>query len=253
MKLVSPARVWLFVLAAVCCLVGRAPFASQSRQGISVDDIVSRNLAAKGGLEKLKAVNTMIQTATVTYQGAASETTIWSKRPNLTRQEVHVNGQKMINGFDGRTPWVVNPMSGSSRAIEIPPPQADLIREQSDFDGPLVDYKSRGTTISLDGSESAPGEGSRGRLLIILKLTKGTQVTRIYLDGETYLEAKLSTVTDRLKLDQELSDYRDVMGLKVPHTIRTLANGVLQSEMKVKTVEFNKPMDDAMFRVPKGS
>lgn len=256
MRTMSPARVWLFVGAALCCLAGRAPAAIQStgRQAASsVDDIVARNLAAKGGLDRLKAVNSLLQTATITFQGGSSETTIWSKRPNYVRQEVRVDGQKIINGFDGKTPWIVNPMAGSSRPIEIQGPQADSIRDQSYFDGPLVDFKSQGTVVTLDGVESAPGEGPKGRLLIDLRLTRGPQVTHLYLDGTTYLDVRLSTVTDRLKLDQEFSDYRDVKGIQVPHLIRTLTNGVLQSEMKLKTVEFNVPMDDAMFRVPKGS
>jgi hypothetical protein len=56
----------------------------------------------------------------------------------------------------------------------------------------------------------------------------------------------------QLRRDQELSDYRDQDGIKVPFLVRTLMNGVLQSELKVQTVEFNVTLDDALFRVPKG-
>jgi hypothetical protein len=271
MKAVSPARVhlralryggqvWLLIFAATCCLAGRAPWAGQAtdrQTPLSVDDIIAKNLTAKGGLETLKAIMTMKQTATVTFQGQASETTIWSKRPYYVRQEVTMGGQKVINGFDGQTPWIVNPLTGgpsggNTRPIMIQGPQADMIRDQSSFDGPLVDYKFRGITVVLDGFESAPGEGTAGRLLINLRLTRGQQVSHLYLDGTTYLEVRLSTMTERTRLDQEFSDYRVVKGIKVPFLIRTLANGVLQSEMKVKSVEFDVPMDDAMFRVPKG-
>jgi hypothetical protein len=51
---------------------------------------------------------------------------------------------------------------------------------------------------------------------------------------------------------QQLSDYRDVNGIKVPFQTRTLVNGVLQTEMKVESVEFNVPIDTALFRLPKG-
>jgi hypothetical protein len=54
-------------------------------------------------------------------------------------------------------------------------------------------------------------------------------------------------------VDQEFSDYRDVDGIQVPFMIRTSTNGVLQSEVRVQTVEFNVAMDDALFRMPKGS
>jgi hypothetical protein len=111
-----------------------------------------------------------------------------------------------------------------------------------------VDYQGQGYTIAADGLETM-GD----RALIHLRLTSRTkQVSNLYLDAITFLEAKLMNETDRMKLEQEFSDYRDVDGIKVPFLIRTLTNGVVQSEIKVQKVEFNKPMDDALFSPPKG-
>jgi hypothetical protein len=58
-------------------------------------------------------------------------------------------------------------------------------------------------------------------------------------------------VSDDGKVEQELGDYRDVNGFKVPFRVKVMQNGVPQSELIVDKVEFNIAIDDAMFRVPK--
>ena len=90
--------------------------------------------------------------------------------------------------------------------------------------------------------------------LIHLRLTSRTQqVSHLYLDAVTFLDAKMQIDTAQMKLDQQFLDYREQDGIKVPFLVRTIANGVLQSEMKLETVEFNATIDEAVFRMPKGS
>ncbi len=234
-----------FALAAVCGFAVAVRSAPQA----TVDELIAKNLAAKGGLERLKAVNTIKQTSVVTLQGVDTPMTVYSKRPNLLRQEVKVGGQTVINAFDGVTPWIINPLVGPPIPIVVTGPQADMIREQSSFDGPLVDYQGQGYTIAAEGLET-----TGDRVLIHLRLTSRTkQVSHLYLDAITFLEAKLTNEMDKMKLEQEFSDYRDVDGIKVPFLIRTLTNGVVQSEIKVQKVEFNTKMDNTLFSLPKGS
>jgi hypothetical protein len=63
---------------------------------------------------------------------------------------------------------------------------------------------------------------------------------------------KLVTESDTATIEQELVDYRDVEGIKIPFIVRTLVNGVKQGEIKLDKVEFNIKIDDAIFRMPKG-
>lgn len=220
-----------------------APRASQS-----IEELVVKNLDAKGGLARLKAVQSIKQTARLTMQGMEATMTLYSKRPNLVRQEVSLGSQLVINAFDGSTAWIINPLVGSSRPIAVSGPQADTIREQSNFDGPLVDFKARGYNVDYSGLESL-GD----RKVHHLRLTSPTrQVSHLYLDATTNLDVKLSTEVDTLKLEQEFSDYRAVDGITVPFRIRTLTNGVPQSEILVQAVEFNVTLDDALFRMPRG-
>ena len=231
-----------FVTAALLCLTGANLSATQS-----VDQIVQKNTDAKGGLAKLQAVQTIKQTATLSMQGTDYLLVMYSKRPNLTRQEMTVNGQLVVSAFDGLTPWMLNPMVGP-KVVVVTGPQADQIRQQSHFDSLLMDYKAMGSTAAMNGFEMM---GSRRVVHLRLTSSEG-QRSDVYLDAETYLDAKVSTQVNQTRLDYEMSDYRDQEGIKVPFLIRTLTNGVLQSELKVQKVEFNVKLDEALFKVPKG-
>ena len=229
---------------AVCVLTVSGVSARQQ----SVDEIIAKNLEAKGGLTKLKALQSIKQVSKVSMQGMEAAMTAYMKRPNRVRQEVAINGQTVINAFDGITPWIINPFTGSARPIAITGPQADMLREQGDFDGPLVDYKTKGYTVDLVGLESM---GSR-KVHHLRMVSASRQVVHLYLDAETGLEAKRMTEIDTLKLEQEFGDFRTIDGMTVPFTVRLLTNGVPQSEFKVQSVEFNVPMDDAIVRMPRG-
>ena len=236
-------------IAAAFCLAGAGPAAQQSSSSQSVDDIVAKNIEAKGGLAKMKSVLTLKQTSQMTVQGMEGSLTVYNKRPNMVRQEMTLAGRVITNGFDGQVAWIINPMAGSSRPVVLAGPQLEQIREQSGFDGPLVDYRGQGSAATLEGTETL---GDRKVLHLRLTSLAG-QVTHFYLDAATYLDVKQTNESEQMKLEQEFGDFRDVDGIKAPFLIRQIINGVVQSEIKVQKIELNLPLDDALFRLPKGS
>ena len=236
------------VAAAVLVVLCAAPAASAQ----TVDELVARNLAAKGGVEKLRSIQTLRQTSRMNMQGMEAPMVILSKRPNLLRQEITLGNQRVINGFDGQSAWIVNPLvAPGGGAIRLTGPESDLVKEQSSFDPPLMDYKARGYQIDLVGTETLGSTKVHHLRLTSGKTTAKPQVQHAYLDATTGLEVKLVTETEGGRLEQELLDYRDVDGVKVPFHIRMLSNGILQSEIKVEKVEFNVKIEDAIFMMPK--
>ena len=235
----------LSLVASGVTLAGQA--VSQQPQ-LSVDEIVAKHLDAIGGLERLKDIQTMKKVAKVTMQGRETTTTMYFKRPNMSRQETTVDGKQVINAFDGTTPWIINPHTGFNRPVAVSGAQAASIREDSSFDSPLVDYKSRGTIIDYVGKEPL-GEGEAHHLRVT---SASRQVRHLYLDATTYLELKLAADVGGAKLEQLSSDYRDVEGVKVAHHLKTVVNGAVQAEMQLESVEFNLPLETALFRMPKG-
>jgi outer membrane lipoprotein-sorting protein len=196
----------------------------------------------------MRAIQTMKQTRRMNLQGMESPVVVYAKRPNMVRQEIAAGGRTVVMAYDGVTPWVVNPLAGAPDAVQVTGPMADTIRQESDFDGPLVDYREKGLTIELVGVETL-GTAKAHHLKVT---TKKGLVQHYYLDATTALEVKLVTETDTGTIEQELADYREVEGIKIPFVIRTFANGVKQGEIRLEKVEFNVKIDDAIFRMPKG-
>lgn len=212
----------------------------------TVDELVARNLASKGGLEQIRAIGSIRQTSEITTQGMVATMTVYAKRPNLMRQEMLMGGQTVVNGFDGQTPWMINRMAtGSDEAVPVTGAQADMVRNQASFDGPLVDYRERGMQVELVGLEDLDG-----RPVHHLKLTNPQgEVQHIYLDGDTALESRIVSEGAAGRLEQVLSDYRQVNGMTLPFRIAMYTGAVLVGDMKVLTVEFNPELDDALFRM----
>jgi outer membrane lipoprotein-sorting protein len=229
-----------FLIAAVA--VATAP----SVLAQTVDEIIARNIQARGGAEKIKAVQSMKQTSHIKIQGMAATLTLYAKRPNLSRQEMSIAGATAIAAFDGQNAWGVNPMTGQTTPKALTGPAADQVRNQAAFDPPLLDYRAKGTKVEYVGTEP---DGARS--LIHLRITdKMGLVINCYLDSQTALEAKIVADGPTGQVETRLSDYRDVGGLKMPFAIRTTAAGVVVADVVVDTIEFDLPTPASLFTMP---
>jgi outer membrane lipoprotein-sorting protein len=219
----------------------------------TVDELIAKNLAARGGLEKLKAITTMKMTGRLVTQGQQMQVVFWMKRPNLVLQEMTFQGQKMARAFDGQKAWMLNPFMGSSAPQEVPGPQSDLMKDNSDFDGPLIDYQAKGSKIELVGPDTVDGTKAYR-----LKVTqKNGRVTDVYLDAASGFEIKLvnelSESGQKIKIETLPSNYKAVSGILMPHTIKTMVNGQVQAEVTIDSIEIGIPIDDSVFKMPRTS
>ena len=236
----------VLTLPAVCvaALTLAAPVFGQT-----ADEIVAKNLKAKGGAEKWKSVSSVKITGKLSAQGRELPMTVYTKRPNLMRQDITTPAGNAVQAFDGVTPWVLPP--GSDIAREITGPQGDAARSGAEFDGPLIDYAAKGHKVELVGKEKL-GTGE----VYHLKLTrKDGTVEHYFIDVESGLEAKRSTEVDaggiKQMLESEMSDYKSVDGILIPHTLKQSVDGSPRMQMTIDKIELNAPMDDALFRMPK--
>jgi outer membrane lipoprotein-sorting protein len=236
--MIRKAFVTLSVVAALCCL-------SSIASAQTVDDIIAKNLAAKGGAEKLKSIQSLRSTGTMSAQGQSFTLTASAKRPNMTRQEMVVLGQTILMVFDGTTARMINPMVGAA-PMDIPAEQVEMIKDQSDMDGPLVDYKTKGNTIILVDTVTLDGKPNYH-----LRVERKSLPTQdVYLDQQTYLETKVSTtVPGSGVFETEFSDYRAVDGFTMPFSIKTVAAGMTLSELKLTKIEINPVLDDSIFKI----
>jgi outer membrane lipoprotein-sorting protein len=219
----------------------------------TVDDIIATNLRSKGGLEKLKATNTVRMTGSVvardmTGRDLTGTMTMVAKRPNLMRRDVDIGGQRIVNAFDGSTLWMA---IGTAAPQQVPNTQNAYSAQDAEFDSVFVDYKEKGHKIELVGKEAVDGVP-----VYHLKVTKkGGPPQDYYLDAETSLEKKIS-VTGRgpdgsqMINVTEFSDYRSVDGGMVPFVLKQRQNGTIIATTTLDKAEFNVSVDDAFFKMP---
>ena len=218
----------------------------------TVDDIIAKNLQAKGGAAKWQSMKSVKMTGKMTAQGIAMPLTVYAMRPNFNRQEITMAAGKAIQAFDGTTAWLVNPMLGIETPQVVPGPAAELAKNSADFDGALINYKAKGNDIELVGKEQLEGKD-----VYHLKVTtKGGPVQHYLLDADSGIELRMSTEIElgsgqKQTLTTAMSNYKQVDGIMIPHTVTQTAGGRTLLQWTITTVEFNAVPDDSFFRLPK--
>ena len=238
------------VLLSIVPSVGK-PARIDAAQSVTVDDVIAKNLAARGGAEKLRTVKSVRLTGVISAQGLEMPMTSWAMRPNRFRRETKFQDQKIVMAFDGQTVWGINPMTGSTAPQEVTGPQADLTRDEATFDPLFLTYKDQGHTIELVGTEAVDGTDAYH-----LKVTKKNGSIEHYdLNAATALEMRTVTTLERngmtAEVTTDLGDYQTVDGMQVAFSMKQSIRGNVVAQVKWQKVEFNVPMEDDLFRMPK--
>ncbi len=238
------------VVVAVLALVGVA--AAEE----TVEDIVRRNLEARGGEEAWKSVQTAKMTGTMQMMateagGLEAPFAIEFKRPDKVRVEFTMQGMTGIQAFDGETGWMVMPFMGKTEPEEIVGPQLEQIKEQGEFEGPLVDHEAKGNAVELLGTEEVDGTPAYK-----LKVTRQSgDVDVLYLDQEYFIEFKTVSTRDVQGQEVEVAtvygDYKEIDGLVIPHSMEIgMQGGPTMQVITLDSVELNADVADDRFTMP---
>ena len=239
-----------FALAAVTSLFA-LPLALHAQ---TADDVINAYLKARGGLAKVKAVQSERVTGVITFApGVEGPFFVERKRPLKMHMEITINGQSLIRVYDGKSSgWIYNPFAPNAAVLPMTPEDISGIADEADFEGPFVDYKSKGNQI-----EYVDKEQIEGKIVQKLKLTgKHGDVSYFYFDASTGLIMKWQG-TRKLN-DKEVPwetyfrDFREVDGLKYPFLVESAAADSDQIQKITATkIETNIPLDDSLFAKPK--
>lgn len=218
----------------------------------TVEEVVAKHLEARGGLDKVKAVKSMRLTGKMTVgPGIEAPVTLEMKKPGSVRMEITFQGNTGIQAYDGKSGWGISPMSASKAPEPMSAEDLKDIEEQADLDGSLVDSKAKGHTVELMGKEKVEGSDA-----FKLKVTlKNGDIRYIYIDADSYLELKTDAKRvirgSEVETESVSSDYKEVGGLILPHTIVQGAKGNPQKQtITIDKVELDVPIDDARFKMP---
>jgi hypothetical protein len=234
-------------------LLGVLASACSTLSSPGVDEIVASNLAARGGKERIQALQSVRESGTATASGGRVAKVIREiKRPGLFRLEFSYQGTTSVFANDGTSGWQVAPLQGQFEPMAMPP-EADAAAgvDQRDIEGPLVGWKQKGHVVTLEGRESIDGRDAY-KLKVALQ---GGAVRYDYVDAATRLVVR-SDFTRLIKgrptmLQTAFSDFREVGGIVFPHVIETRAKDRPQAlRIVVETIELDPALDDARFRLP---
>jgi hypothetical protein len=268
----KPLMVGSFLVLAVSLAV--AADTAPARPKLSAAEIVDKSVAASGGLQAWRAVQSITMKGKMEAGGNQRPTlpvpgvkagrqmpakrpleqaqlpfTMELKRPKKMRLELEFNGQTAIQVFDGTNGWKLRPFLNRHEVEPYTPDEMKATALQSELDGPLVDYAKKGTKVEVEGLEKVRGDDAYK-----LKLTfSNGKEQRVWIDAKTFLETKIEGTPRRLDgkfhpVATYLLDYQSVNGLMVAHTLETAVDGVQQSErIHIESVVVNPKLDDALF------
>ncbi len=254
------------LILAAC--MAEAAAAAPAQAKFSAAEVITKNVAARGGLQAWRAVQTMSlsgktgaggnQRATLRVPTQAQATVVAQKsdqaevpsrrveevylpfvmelaRPRKMRFELQVAGQTALQVYDGVNGWKLRPYLNR---LDVEPYTADEMKTasmESELDGPLVDYAAKGTRIESDGIEKV-----EDRDTYKLKLTlKSGAVIHVWVDTQTFLETKAEGQPRRLDgiyhpVEIYYRDYRNVNGLEIPFVLETRVLPVTKTAMGLR-------------------
>lgn len=277
-------------LLCLCCSLAVVAEQSKTRQAnLTAAQIVERNVAARGGLEGWRAVQSMSWSGKLDAGGGSLERSrrvaegrghrgpmevannndaaakgeankqpqlpfvLEMKRPGKSRVEIQFAGKTAVQVYDGANGWKVRPFLNRNDVQPFTAEEAKAESEKAELDGPLVDYAAKGTKVELEGVEAV-----EGRDAYKLKLTTKTgDVQHIWIDTQNFLDVKVEGAPRRMDGRMRTvwiyqRDFRSVQGLMIPFVLVTAVDGYRETHsMVIEKVTVNPKLDDALFTKPK--
>ena len=279
-------KTFLFSLALSLTFFSTLPAAAQAK--LTAAQVVEKNVAARGGAQAWKGVQTMSWSGKMDAgagdslersrrfaqnEGHLSNSRMSHgnmsgadkkdnqvqlpfrhemKRPNKSRTEIDFAGKTAVQVFDGSNGWKYRPFLNRN---DVEPFSADETKVESEdpgIGGYLIDYAARGSKLDLEGMEKVEGHDAYK-----LKVTSKTgSVKNVWVDAQSFLDVKVSGNPRRM--DGKMHsvyifqrDFRDVQGVKVPFVLETAVDGYREThKAMLETVAVNPKLNDSEFTKP---
>jgi len=224
-----------------------AVFAITALSAQDLDKILSDHYKASAQ-DKMSKITSTSMIGKSVAMGMETQMAIYQARPNNLRLEVNVMNSKIIQTYNGTTGWLYAPIMGVTEVREMTQDELKTILQQANMDSPLWDYKAKGNNIELTGTTE---DGSA----YMLKLTTAeADDMTICISKETSLISKVITIQMaqgmETEIEMDMKDYKTVKGIPVAHYMATKVGGQVMSTITFESVEFDKPLDSALFGKP---
>jgi hypothetical protein len=229
-----------------------ALFCAVTASSQTANEIISKHIQAIGGKDLLTKITSVYSESTMDIMGNQGNVKTTILNGKGMKQEMDIMGNTMITCYTDKGGWSINPMTGATTAEAMPETQYKSGKDQIVLGAPFINYAEKGSKADLMGTDSV---GSVNAYKI--KLIAPDSTSSVYfIDPATFYLIKTiqSIEVQGSMTDNEMtfSDYRQVEGYAVPYKIdMNIAGGQFQISITVSKVELNKPVDEAIFSIPK--
>jgi hypothetical protein len=213
----------------------------------SLNEVLDKHFKATGQ-DKLVAVQSFYVKAKVSQMGMEMPMEMKIKKPEMFIMTVDMQGQKMIQAFDGQKGWMVAPWV-SPDPQELAGEQLNQAKSQVDMNGELYNYDKKGSTAELGSKVNVDGiDAYRIKLT-----TKDGNVKDYFIDANTYyitkVKTKVSAQGQTVDVEQIMSDYKTIDGITMPMKIES-KSPMGSAIILMEDIKFNEKFDDAIFKQP---
>lgn len=243
-------RPFLAPFALALCVL--APGAANAQ---SVDDLVAKHLAARGGLAAIRAISSVTATGRMRVPGfdAVLGYKEYLTRPSNARIEVSIQGLTAVQAYDGATGWQIQPFQGRKDPEKVGADDAKSFEEEADFEGALIDYKAKGIAVDYLGTEDVDGAPAYA---LRAKLKNGDEQI-YYLDPDAMLTIRIVTKQFVRGSEQQnvrdYGDYEKVAGVWFPFEISTGPKGSsARTLITLNSIVANAAVPASLFAFPQG-
>ncbi len=226
---------------------------AQDKSQPTADELVAKNIEAKGGESALHDLQSLRLSGKLLVQQGQIELAYreTKKRPDEVRSEASLQGMTQIQAHDGKDGWKVSPFFGRKDPERMSADDVKALIEDSEIDGALVDWQTKGSSIEYLGTEDV--DGTLAHKIKVVR--KNGDVSFVYLDPDHFLEIRVLTQRTRHgaheEVETDFGDYEKAGGVFVPTSIESGSKGAPDKQrIIIDKVEANMPVDDSIFHFP---
>lgn len=214
-----------------------------SAAAATLDDVLECNFETLGGLDNIKAVESARLNGTMTMGPMQAPFTIEFLAPDNVRMEFEIQGMTAVQAYDGETGWAIMPFMGKTTPEKMADDQLKSIQEMAEWEGPFVDWETKGHRVELIGTENI--EGTEAYAVKVIRADSEDETT-FYLDTD-YCLPFLSKGTREVQGNQmpfstTIGDYKEVGDIVMAHSmISSMGDGPtpMQQAITIETAEIN--------------
>jgi hypothetical protein len=206
--------------------------------------IVEQYVKAAGGGHALSKIRTLALEGTFTADNGKSGTfTLDTKLPNRYYMELLVDGQNLIEAYNGKSAWHRD-ASGELGTL-VGPDGMQLEAAAQYYNSRLVNPKKEKMALAFVGHAEV-----RGKDALELELTSATGMKRhVFFDSQTHLISKEAATVGGVEEEILYDDYRPVEGVRFPNEIELHRNGA-KYDITLARAVINGTIGERVFDFP---